>query len=136
PLGDGGNLFPSGGIDRVKESALRRLLPGAVDEVPEPSLVPIQPHQRVLRVLRCWTILHCQELLGDAHLARFLPVPMRSGAGSLPSTGRWRSAPIAAQCRSAGNSRQNETDRPSSRTRPTPLSSTPATPWIASPYEF
>src|SRR5215472_8069031 len=77
-LGDAGNLFTRGRIDGVKECALSRLMPGAIDKVSELSSVTIQPGQCIFGVLWRRAIVHFQELFSYTHSISFLAYFERS----------------------------------------------------------
>src|SRR5262249_53587670 len=66
-LSNAGNLFTGGRIKSVKEHALCRLLPGAIDKMSELSSVTIQPGQCVLGIFWRRAIVHLQELFSYTH---------------------------------------------------------------------
>ena len=67
------NLFSRSRIGGIEECALDWLPPFAIDEVTEASLMPVEPQQRILRVLGSRAIFHGEELLSYAHLNGYAP---------------------------------------------------------------
>src|SRR5439155_14937807 len=59
--------FSTRRICSFKVAAIRGLLPCAVDEMPEPPFMTIEPAQRLFGILRRRAVLHRYEFFRDAH---------------------------------------------------------------------
>ena len=69
-LGDGRELFSGGRIGGIEYLARGRLLPGAIYEMSEAPVVPVEPAQRLARILRRRAVIHGHKFFDDAHSFR------------------------------------------------------------------